>query len=292
MKNRRNRRRFWTAAGVLCFLAAAVMAGMAGRTWISYQNSEKGLQELYRQMEEISAAAKTVPQETVSVTDQTDEYFENVAHRQQTSGAGENVGTSETGDGTIDAQLSYDVLKDQNPDMAGWIQIPGTVVNYPVMHTPQDPDYYFHRDFYGRESSYGMIYIDGSCIVGESPNLVLYGHHMRNGAMFASIGKYESASYWKRNPQILFDAQDHQGSYEVMAAFRVSADEINEEFLKMLAASTEQDYIQLMQYLQTNAVYPTGVTSEWPRQLITLTTCEYSQKNGRFLVVAREKETR
>ena len=84
---------------------------------------------------------------------------------------------------------------EQNNDMVGWIRLDGTVIDYPVMHTPDYVDEngiigqkYIHRDFNGEESTSGAIFIDFRCTMDpRSDNLILYGHHMRNGTMFKAI---------------------------------------------------------------------------------------------------------
>lgn len=184
---------------------------------------------------------------------------------------------------------SYARLKEANSDAIGWIRIEGTEVDYPVMHTPEEPDYYLRRGFDKKYSVYGMIYMDGNCTLDEdSPNYLLYGHHMKNGSMFASIERYSSEDYYKQHPFIEFDTLEETGTYEVVAAFKLAAIRMDEEFAYKLAARTEKDYEALIDYIKSTGFYDTGITAQWPEQLITLTTCEYSQKDGRFFVVAKK----
>lgn len=257
---------------MFCFLTAAVMAGMAGQTWLLYQDGDKYLEQMYQDVDGIAL-------ETESSWDGDSVFFE--------QGAG---GTAGTASWTESRTVDVEALKRINPDVAGWIQIPGTVIDYPVMYTPDNPNYYFDRDFYGRRSAYGMIYLDGTCAPDEgTQNLLLYGHHMRNGAMFASIENYRSGAYQKEHPVICLTVGDGRSEYEVMAAVRVSADQIDEDFMRMLWAGNEEQFGRLMAFAKQNALYETGVAGQWPDSLITLTTCEYTQKNGRFLLIARKK---
>ncbi len=186
---------------------------------------------------------------------------------------------------------SYRKLAEENSDVIGWVRIEGTVVDYPVMHTPDKPDYYLKRGFDQEYSAYGMVYLDGACWIGEGcPNYLLYGHHMKNGSMFASLEGYAEKEYYKAHPVIGFDTLEEIADYEVAGAFKIGAGEINREFAKMLAARTEEDYKRLVAYMKENSFYDTGIVPEWPQQLITLTTCEYTEGDGRFLVVARRVE--
>ena len=104
--------------------------------------------------------------------------------------------------------------------MVGWIFIEGTEVNYPVMQTPDNPDYYLKHSFDKTWSDYGVPYVDESCTVGTSNNLVIYGHNMKNGSMFSGLVQYKSKEFFESHPVICFDTVDEPGQYQVIAAFR------------------------------------------------------------------------
>ena len=172
--------------------------------------------------------------------------------------------------------------------MAGWIQIDGTPINYPVMHTPEDPDFYLSHGFDKKSSVYGMIYMDAGCSPDkDGMNYLLYGHHMKNGSMFASLKRYQSEEYCKKNPQIRFDLTDSCGKWEIFAVLRMSAADLTREKNKMLAAGTRESYQALMEYVEKNRLYDTGGLPQWPQKLLTLVTCEYTEKDGRLFVFAR-----
>lgn len=255
---------FLTLVIVLCLGAAAFFGWKIIKTELDYKKGQEGLEAIYQAMEEA--------------------LEENAAGR--TEEIEENPGEDP------EVRLGqYRALHGENSDMAGWIRIPDTKIDYPVMHTPEDPEYYFHRDFEKNYSSYGMIFLDGDCrLDGSSPNLLLYGHHMRNGSMFAQIQSYDSKEFCREHPYIYFDTLEELGTYEVLGAFKAPAAELDDDFKKMLLAETEEDYGRFMNYLKGRRFYDTGVEAEYPRQLITLTTCEYTQKDGRFFVVAAKVE--
>lgn len=83
------------------------------------------------------------------------------------------------------AREKYEALFAQNNDFIGWIRIDGTNVNYPVVQTPNKPDFYLKHSFDKSYSHYGVPYIDEACMTGISNNLVIYGHHMNDGSMWA-----------------------------------------------------------------------------------------------------------
>lgn len=178
-------------------------------------------------------------------------------------------------------------LKEVNQDTIGWVRIEGTAVDYPVMHTPEEPEFYLSHGFDGESSAYGMIFMDGACSLdGKCLNYVLYGHHMKNGAMFAELENYASQEYCEEHPVIEFDTLEESGCYEVMAAFRLPESQLEKELGACLAAETEEDYRELTAYARRHSLYDTGILPERPVRLLTLVTCEYTEKNGRFFVIA------
>ena len=186
----------------------------------------------------------------------------------------------------------YDVLYEQNPDLFGWIAISGTKINYPVMHTPDDPEHYLHRAFDGTYSSSGVPFLDGDCDVGCG-NYIVYGHHMKNGSMFAALSDYKNEDFWKEHPVIQFDTLDKAGEYEVLAAFYAKVYRVDDEnafrFYSYTDLTDEDTFNEFVSQVKKASLYDTGVTAGYGDTLLTLTTCSYHTSNGRFVVVAREK---
>ena len=176
----------------------------------------------------------------------------------------------------------------QNSDLVGWISIPGTRIDYPVMQTKDTPNFYLKHAFDKSYSSYGVPYMQENCDVGISDNLVLYGHHMNNGSMFSDLCKYESEDFYREHKTIRFDTLDSFGEYEVIAAFKtVAYSEEGFKYYHFVRAEQEEDFDEFIAKCKELALYDTGVTAEYGDQLITLSTCEYSRTNGRMVVVAR-----
>ena len=96
----------------------------------------------------------------------------------------------------LTAYEKYAVVYEQNPDFVGWISIDGTNINYPVMQTPSDPDFYLKHAFDKSYSDYGVPYVQENCDLEQSDNVVIYGHHMKNGSMFSDLCKYESEDFY------------------------------------------------------------------------------------------------
>ena len=185
-------------------------------------------------------------------------------------------------------------MYEQNPDLAGWIKIEDTVVDYPVMYTPEDGEKYIYADFQGKFNVAGLPFIEDDCCMDpESDNLIIYGHNMKNGSMFASLMKYQKETYWKEHPTILFSTLHEEREYEIVSAFYDKVYYQHEncfKFYQFIDARDEARFNEAMDYYYEHALYDTGVTAEYGDRLITLVTCAYHIENGRFVVVAREKE--
>lgn len=185
----------------------------------------------------------------------------------------------------------YTSVYEQNHDLFGWVCIDGTVLDYPVMHTPDDPEKYLRLSIGGEASTAGTPFLDAKCGI-DSDNYIIYGHNMENGTMFREILQYASESYWREHPMIRFDTLYEQGEYEVLAAFydRVYyADENCFKFYRFIKAADKADFDNAIQNYQEKSLYDTGVTAEYGDKLITLVTCSYHEENGRFVVVARQR---
>ena len=185
-------------------------------------------------------------------------------------------------------------LYEQNPDLAGWITVPNTVVDYPVMYTPEDGEKYIYANFEGKFSAAGSLFIEDGCSMEpESDNIIIYGHNMKNGSMFGTLMDYEEEDYWKEHPVISFSTLYEEREYEVVAAFYDRVYYQHEtcfKFYQFINAEDEQHFEEAMAYYRKKALYDTGVEAAYGDRLITLVTCAYHIENGRFVVVAREKK--
>ena len=185
----------------------------------------------------------------------------------------------------------YAPLYEKNHDLFGWLRIDGTAIDYPVMHTPTDPEKYLHTNF-AREYSFGGIpFIDANCSA-SSDNLLIYGHNMLDGSMFRSLMKYQDKTYWQAHPTIQFDTLYEEGEYEVLAAFYDRVYYTYEDcfkFYQFIDAADKADFDNAISYFRDKALYDTGVTAAYGDKLISLVTCAYHVEDGRFVVVARKK---
>lgn len=272
-------------------IAVAAVGGAAFFGWkilekqLEYRKGQEGMDEIYEIMQEV-----TIPQNSDTETAPQAAGSESETTVEETEPEVIVVHTPEELLADSDRMLAqYAALYEQNSDLVGWIMVDNTVINYPVMQTPNDPDFYLYRNFRKADSSSGMIYIDGVCRMdGSARNLLIYGHHMRNGAMFASLQKYESRTYYENHPYVMFNTLDQTAVYEIVAAFKQPAATVDENFTNMLMAETDETFNQLAAYVNAHRFYNTGVSMSASDQLITLITCEYTQGDGRFFVIAKK----
>lgn len=183
----------------------------------------------------------------------------------------------------------YVAVSQLNSDVVGWMQIEGTDINYPVMQTPASPDYYLYRDFYGNYSGYGCLYAREDCdIAAPSDNVTVYGHHMKDGSMFADLLDYRKKSFWTDHPTVQFDTLMQRRTYEIFAVFITTASEGQGfSYHTFVDAKNEEEFDAYVSRCKALSLYDTGITPVYGDKLITLSTCEYTRENGRFVVVAK-----
>ena len=173
--------------------------------------------------------------------------------------------------------------------MVGWISIAGTTVNYPVMQTPNDPNFYLKHNFEKAYSDLGVPYIQEDCDLAASDNLIIYGHHIKGQKMFGALESYKDKDFYEEHKSIQFDTLTEQAEYEIVAVFKtVAYSSEGFRYYDFVDAEDEKAFDEYVSKCKEFALYDTGVTAKYGDKLITLSTCEYSAQNGRFVVVAKK----
>lgn len=183
----------------------------------------------------------------------------------------------------------YIQLYEQNSDLFGWLQIEDTRINYPVMHTPEDPEKYLLSNFSNKFSYNGLPFLDADC-TAQSDNMLIYGHNMPDGSMFRELTKYKDSKYWEQHPIIKLDTLYEQHEYEVMAVFQDRVYRTYDQvfkFYQFIDADSEEEFDTAITYFKNKQLYETNVDAQYGDQLLTLVTCDYHTDNGRFVLVAR-----
>ena len=198
---------------------------------------------------------------------------------------------------SIKASMLYDMedLYELNSDTIGWLMIDDTVIDYPVMQTPMDEEYYLDRDFQKNYSPYGSLIMDTEFEYqnGTKPstNLIIHGHNMKNGTMFGGLDKYRDAAYEREHSIIKFKSLYEEREYEIVSVF------LSQVFLKtqtnvfkyyqFFEADSKREFNKFYKNIKDMALYDTGVTAEYGDEFITLSVCAYHVENGRLVVVAK-----
>lgn len=275
-----------TAIAVICLMAAGVLLA---RSFHETRASEEAL-------EAMRASAKTALSETV-VNTPVDEASEETTVSEQESGqAVADISGADVAEEPEEIRVA-NPYRDSflaNQDMAAWIVIPDTNIDYPVMWTPGDETYYLYRDFEGKNNQNGCLLLDtDSCLDPLTTNLIIHGHNMRSGAMFGKLTDYEDKKFYEEHKQIILYTEECQRNYEVIAVFRSQVYKKTDEvfkFYKFFQADTQEEFDDFYQNITKMSIYDTGVTAELGDHFITLSTCVYHVEQGRFVVVAKEVE--
>ena len=179
----------------------------------------------------------------------------------------------------------------ENADMVGWIQIEGTGIDYPVMQTPADPNYYLKHDFEKNYTDYGCPFMQADCdVLCPSDNLIIYGHNMKDGSMFADLAKYGSKDFWQSHKTVWFDTALGSCAYEIFAVIHttVQADTADAfPFYRFVDAAAPEDFADYVSACQARALYDTGISAQYGDKLLTLSTCDNITDNGRWLVIGK-----
>ncbi len=178
-------------------------------------------------------------------------------------------------------------MQEVNSDLAAWLRIPYTNIDYPVMQTEEDNDFYMNHDFMGKEQNHGTPFLDFNCDIENSENLIIYGHHMKDETMFQNLMKYKEPEFCENNGQIFFSIPERTFEYKVHTVMIISREEAEDfPYYKYIDLSDNDTY---REYLKKCGEYSVWTSREEVRDgtpLLTLSTCEYSKGDGRLVVIA------
>lgn len=189
--------------------------------------------------------------------------------------------------------IGFESLIEQNSDVKAWIKIDGTNINNPVYQTKNN-SYYVDHDMNKQSSRYGALFIDKSAKIGResnSQNVVIYGHHMKDGTMFGPLKNYTDISFYKKNPIIDFTTLYRDGDYKVFAVFITNTEEAsdNGNVFKYWDTSfaTDESFLEFIDEAKKRSIIDTGVDVLGDDEIITLSTCTYEFDDARLVVMAR-----
>ena len=195
---------------------------------------------------------------------------------------------------TTERMLQVIELQKENPEVVGWLEIEGTNISYPVCQADNN-DYYLTHSYKKEKVTGGSLFLDKDYdFTIPSSNLLIYGHRNTKGLLFEDLIKYQDKDFYNDHKTIRFTTATEDSTYEVMSAFNSRVyyqDETNVfRYYYFVNAENKSEYDEFVENCKKSSLYDTGVTTQYGDQLLTLSTCEYSQKDGRFAVVARKIE--
>ena len=172
-------------------------------------------------------------------------------------------------------------LQSENPDCVGWLTIPDTPVDYPVMFTPDEPERYLRRDFYGNHASGGTPFLDGrNQARAEGQNLIIYGHNMLDGSMFKPILQYLEPNFRQTHQDIYLELDGSQYRYQIVGALETNTRSPVYTYTD-LSGATE------MENFHSTLLEETGLDAvPHAEGYLTLSTCNNQGGNSRVLVIA------
>ena len=249
---------------LICFIAAVCLLGLAAFCIYHIFHHYKHIDGQIKEFAEIAEAVENTPDSEPIPEDKPLSEGEDILAR-------------------------YKELYLQNENMVGWISIEDTTINYPVMQTPKAPNFYLKHNFKKKRSDLGVPYIQENCDLETSDNLILYGHHIKGGKMFGVLESYKDKRFYENHKTIRFDTLTEQAEYEIIAVFKtVAYSGEGYRYYDFVDAESEKEFDSYILKCKELALYDTGVTAAYGDKLITLSTCEYSAPNGRFVVVAKK----
>ena len=148
-------------------------------------------------------------------------------------------------------------LQSQYPDVRGWLTIPESGIDYPVLQSsPEEPEYYLRRDYRGNYDINGSLFLQADCILGESGKLTIYGHNMNSGAMFGNLDQYASYEYWKAHPSVFFQTPEGMEEYQIAAVLKADVSMFDFQQISFQNQREAEAYVEQAKEL---ALFETGV---------------------------------
>ena len=182
--------------------------------------------------------------------------------------------------------INMQKLHEINNDIVGWIQIDNSNIDYPVMQTKESPNYYLRKNFYKQYSYLGTPYLAENCDINFSDNLIIYGHHINNSKMFGELENYKSQEYYSNHKFIKFYTLEEYREYEIIAIFRTIAN-TGFKYYNFINAINETEFDTFVSKCKELSFFNIDKIAVYGDDLLTLSTCDYSSKNARLVIVAK-----
>ena len=168
-----------------------------------------------------------------------------------------------------DLEIDYDELKAINGDFVAWIKINDTAINYPVVHTDNN-NYYLHHTFYGKDNFSGAIFMNAeNTDIDLDQNVILYGHNMKNGSMFAGIRKYVEKDFWESHKYIQLYTRTGLHIYKIYSGYTTGATSDSYKY----SFASDESFQEFLNQTKELSDYDTETELNLESKILTLSTC-------------------
>lgn len=269
--------------GAVCFVAA--IACFVWYFWSDFTNARGNkVNDYLRDLKE-NPQEQAEEVETLS----NDAFFVASAPELEAAAAGETAAESVE---NLTVLPEYEAILQENQDFAGWITIEGTKIDYPVMLTKSDADYYLMRNFNRQDDINGILFMDARTNLEQrSTNIIIYGHNMKSGEMFGGLKSYLNEDYWLEHQQISFDTIYESGTYEIFAVCLAQVQYQNEDgfrYYDFIQADSEEAFQEYLDNIEQLSVFMGTDMPVYGDELLTLSTCNNYVEDGRLFLVAKK----
>lgn len=247
----------------LCICLLCFSLYKLGSIFFEYQSGEKEYDELRQYL-----LAEPISPEDPALTD---------------TSAGEEDSEEENPTAVPMTRIDLTSLQEINPEAVGWIEIAGTSISYPMVHTT-DNTYYLTHTFRKEQNKSGSVFVESSNAADFTDlHTIVYGHNMKDGSMFAGLKNYSKQSYWEAHPYIYLDIADASHCYQIFSCHEANLDDIT----YTIGFEADDTYQNFLDSLKGASKYDTGIEVTKDDPIITLSTCT-QRGTKRFVVHAKK----
>ena len=180
-------------------------------------------------------------------------------------------------------------LYEQNEDIVGWIRVPNTPIDYPVVYC-NDNAYYLSHNFLKEPTKQGTPFLEmGAGILENNQSLSLFGHYLTNGTMFTALHRYKSLDYYKEYPLFEFSNIYEDGFYKIFSVFYMAGNRTDKQFYYYPVSNFKDDkaFMEHVGEIRNRSIFSTTVDVVPGDRLVLLTCCTYETDNLRLIVAGR-----
>lgn len=180
--------------------------------------------------------------------------------------------------------VDLSALQELYPDVRGWLTIPGTNIDYPVLQSGEEnPEYYLKRNYKGKRDANGSLFLQWNCSAEDGPNRIIYGHNMNSGVMFGNLNQYEDAEFWVAHRNVFFQTEKGMEEYTVVSVLKTDINKFPFTTVDFPDEASLKEYVELA---KSQEVFETGENVAECHKVLTLVTCAYDWDGARTVVIA------